>query len=233
MPGKKSKRRKRGRVPLEDFRGVPIAVQVQTHTDFRDWYTEVQYLSRTPQGATTPRDLVILASRHTPTTGEEATGRLGGPPPSMVQGQILESHSLQPDYEDQHSEVDSAGSYDLNRDCYKGYVDYGNRGECSDSLRSKLESDYVEDPPMEVEEVLYGDPPTDNDVQSAVSKNDKPPTPKIPPRRYRLGARKSSHGDLVRGGKLPSLGHTAPELLCLYRSLVEARRERDQCQPQR
>ncbi|KAK1784403.1 hypothetical protein P4O66_013942 [Electrophorus voltai] len=35
---------------------------------------------------------------------------------------------------------------------------------------------------MEVQAVLYGDPPTDNDVQSAVSKNDKPPAPKIPPR---------------------------------------------------
>ncbi|XP_035377673.1 uncharacterized protein LOC113588192 [Electrophorus electricus] len=55
----------------------------------------------------------------------------------------------------------------------------------------------VEDPPMEVEEVLYEDPPTDSDVQSAISKKDEPPLPKILPkalpRRYRLGASKPFH----------------------------------------
>ncbi|KAK1793393.1 hypothetical protein P4O66_011770, partial [Electrophorus voltai] len=32
---------------------------------------------------------------------------------------------------------------------------------------------------MEVEKVLYGDPPTDSDIQSAISTNDKLPAPKI------------------------------------------------------
>ncbi|KAK1784402.1 hypothetical protein P4O66_013941 [Electrophorus voltai] len=101
------KKHQPGRVPLEDFRGALIAVQVQTrrsHTDFRDWYKE----GRRPLD-----DLGAL---------------------SMVQGQILESHRLQPDYEDRHSEVDSAGSYDLNMDCYEGYADYGNRGSVVTSV---------------------------------------------------------------------------------------------------
>ncbi|KAK1789619.1 hypothetical protein P4O66_015522 [Electrophorus voltai] len=102
----------------------------------------------------------------------------------------VESHRPQLDYEHRHPEVDSAGSYDLNMDCYEGYVNYGDRGECSDvSLQSDFKSDNMEDLPMEVEEVLYGDSLTDSDIQSAVSKNDKPPPPKIPPkappRRYR------------------------------------------------
>ncbi|KAK1798664.1 hypothetical protein P4O66_006950 [Electrophorus voltai] len=52
-------------------------------------------------------------------------------------------------------------------------------------------SDYAEAPPMEVEEVLHGDSPTDSDARSVISENDKPPAPtrwpKAPPRRYCLG----------------------------------------------
>ncbi|KAK1785827.1 hypothetical protein P4O66_003202 [Electrophorus voltai] len=123
---------------------------------------------------------------------------LGGPEYGPGSDSV-ESYRPQPDYEDWHLEVDSAGCY---LDYYEGYLECGDRGECSDvSLQSDLESDYVEDPPMEVEEVLYGDPPTDSDVQSAISKKDEPPVPKIPPkappRRYRLGASK-----LFRAGHL-------------------------------
>ncbi|KAK1796493.1 hypothetical protein P4O66_009522, partial [Electrophorus voltai] len=69
--------------------------------------------------------------------------------------------------------------------------------ECSNiSLRSDLGFDYGEDPSMEVEEVLIGDPPIVNDVASADSKSDEPPAlkilPKAPPKRYRSGVSKPS-----------------------------------------
>ncbi|KAK1784671.1 hypothetical protein P4O66_003355 [Electrophorus voltai] len=90
-----------------------------------------------------------------------------------------ESYRPEPD----HSEVDSTGSYDPYMDYYKSYVDYGARWECSNViLRSDLGFDYVEDPPMEVEEVLYGDPPTDSEVKSADSRSEEPPLPKRPPK---------------------------------------------------
>ncbi|KAK1793812.1 hypothetical protein P4O66_001539 [Electrophorus voltai] len=83
-------------------------------------------------------------------------------------------------------------------DYYKGYVDYGDNGECSDvSLWSDLGFDYVEDPSMEVEEVLNGDPPNVSDVESAASKSNEPPALKIPPKaspmRCHSGASKPSH----------------------------------------
>ncbi|KAK1787237.1 hypothetical protein P4O66_002753 [Electrophorus voltai] len=188
-------------LPLEDFGGGPDCSpgtdseeSYGPTLDVRDWYNDVQYLESDSTGSYYPeRPSVILASLHTRTTGEGHWTIWGGPEygPGM---DSAESHRPQPDYEDRHS----AGSYDLDMDCYEGYVDYGDRGECGDiSLWSDLESDYMEDLPMEVEEVLYGNPPTDSDAQSAVSKNDEPPAPKIlpkaPSRRYRLGTEKPSH----------------------------------------
>ncbi|KAK1793826.1 hypothetical protein P4O66_001552 [Electrophorus voltai] len=125
-------------------------------------------------------------------------------------------------------EVYSTGSYNPYMDCCEGYADYGGNGECSDvSLRSDLGFDCVEDPSMEVEEVFFGDPPTDSDLESAVSRSDEPPPPKIPPkappRRCRSGASKPFR----------PLGHTAREAVHLYLSLVEARRKRHQCPSQR
>ncbi|KAK1788417.1 hypothetical protein P4O66_016849, partial [Electrophorus voltai] len=103
----------------------------------------------------------------------------------------------QPDSEDRHTEMDSAGSYDPYMDFYKGYADYGDNGECSDvSLWSDLGFDYGEEPPMEVEEVLCGDSPNVSDVESADYESDEPPALKIPPkalpRRCRSGASKLS-----------------------------------------
>ncbi|KAK1800243.1 hypothetical protein P4O66_000289 [Electrophorus voltai] len=78
-----------------------------------------------------------------------------------------------PDYENWHSEVDSAGSCDPYMDYSEGYAEYGERAEYSDiSLWSDLGSDYGEDPPMEVEEVLHGDSLADSDVHFVISGND-------------------------------------------------------------
>ncbi|KAK1806104.1 hypothetical protein P4O66_012815 [Electrophorus voltai] len=124
------------------------------------------------------------ASKHRPTKdawggeqekeGEERRGGghwtiLGGPEYGPG-SDPAESYGPQPDYENRHSEVDSAGSYDPYMDYYKGYADYGDYGECrAISLRLDLGFDYVEDPSMEVEEVLYGDPPNFSDVESVDS----------------------------------------------------------------
>ncbi|KAK1793200.1 hypothetical protein P4O66_011601 [Electrophorus voltai] len=105
----------------------------------------------------------------------------------------------QPDYGEQYVEDQySAGSKDPYMDYYEGYADYGGRGECSDiSLRLDLGFDYVEDLSMEVEEVLYGDPLTDSDVESVISRSDEPPAHRIslktPSRRCRWRASKPSH----------------------------------------
>ncbi|KAK1802534.1 hypothetical protein P4O66_004189 [Electrophorus voltai] len=115
----------------------------------------------------------------------------------MVQGQTLRSPTnpsrTMGSSTLRYSEVHSAGFYDP----YLDYTDYGGNGECRDvSLRSDLGFDCVEDPSMAVEEVVYGDPPTDSDVESAVSRSDEPPAPKIPikapSRRCRSGASKPS-----------------------------------------
>ncbi|KAK1804707.1 hypothetical protein P4O66_003563 [Electrophorus voltai] len=140
-----------------------------------------------PSTIRTMKSSVILASLHTPTTGEEATGGFLGSP----------EYGPQLDYEDRHLEGDSTGSYDSNMDYYEGYADYGDNGECSNvSLWSDLGFNYGEDLSMEVEEVLYGDPPNISDVESADSKSDEPQAlkilPKAPPRRCRLGASKPS-----------------------------------------
>ncbi|KAK1798483.1 hypothetical protein P4O66_006775 [Electrophorus voltai] len=63
-------------------------------------------------------------------------------------------------------------------DEYKGCDDCGEKGEYSDlSLRSDMGSDYEEDPPMEVKEVLHAASPKDSDAWSVVSENDEPPPP--------------------------------------------------------
>ncbi|XP_035377111.1 uncharacterized protein LOC118240542 [Electrophorus electricus] len=122
-----------------------------------------------------------LASLHTPMTGGKATGGFWRGPGYGSGSDSAELYRPQPDYgeqyfEDQYSEVDSAGSYDPYMDCYEGYADYGGRGECSNvSLQSDLGFDYVEDPSMEVEVLNV----TDSDVESAVSRSDEPPAPKI------------------------------------------------------
>ncbi|KAK1804526.1 hypothetical protein P4O66_020534 [Electrophorus voltai] len=165
MPGKGSKRRKRKKV---------IKCPSTTHAE---------------------RPSIILASLHTPTTGEEATGGFWGGPEYGPGSDSAESNRPQPDYKDQYSEVDSAGSYDPYMDYCEGYADYGGNRECSDvSLRSDLRFDYVEDPSMEMDEVLYGDPSNVIDADSADSRSDEPPArkrpPKAPPRRCCSGASK-------------------------------------------
>ncbi|KAK1785815.1 hypothetical protein P4O66_003192 [Electrophorus voltai] len=122
-------------------------------------------------------------SPHTPTTGEEATGQFWGDPEYGPGSDSAESHRPPPDYEDQHAEVDSAGSYDPYMELYEGSVDYGDNRECSViSLRSNLGFNYWEDPSMDEEGVLYGDPPNISDVDSADYKSDKPLALKIPPK---------------------------------------------------
>ncbi|KAK1806945.1 hypothetical protein P4O66_005429 [Electrophorus voltai] len=70
-------------------------------------------------------------------------------------------------------------------------MEYGRTGEYSEvSLRSDSDFDGAGERSMEVEEVLYGDPPTANDIQSAVSESDEPPAPKV---------RKSHHPQNRRG----------------------------------
>ncbi|KAK1793962.1 hypothetical protein P4O66_010876, partial [Electrophorus voltai] len=84
-----------------------------------------------------------------------------------------ESYRDQPDYKNRHSEEDSTTPtwITIRDDC-------GEKREYSDiSLRSDMGSDYAEDPPMEVEEVLHGDSPADSDALSVVSENDAPPAP--------------------------------------------------------
>ncbi|KAK1802129.1 hypothetical protein P4O66_021757 [Electrophorus voltai] len=114
-----------------------------------------------------------------------------------------------PDYENWHSEVDSAGSYNPYMDYSEGYAEYGERGEYSDvTLWFDLGSDYGKDPPMEVAEVLHGDSLADSDIHSVVSRNDEPPAcmtpPKALPMRFCLDKQasmcKTPRGNLVRGG---------------------------------
>ncbi|KAK1796149.1 hypothetical protein P4O66_009233, partial [Electrophorus voltai] len=94
------------------------------------------------------------------------------------------SYGDQLDYENRHSEVDSTGSYDPYLEEYKGYVECG---EYSDvSLRSDRGSVREEDPAMEVEEVPHGDLPSQSDITG--SENDEPPAPKALPRARRPGA---------------------------------------------
>ncbi|KAK1800996.1 hypothetical protein P4O66_004743 [Electrophorus voltai] len=155
-----------------------------------------------PSTTLAERPSIILVSLHTHTTGEKATGGfLGGPGYGPV-SDSMDSYRPQPDYgeryaEDQYSDMKFTESYNPFMDYCEGYADYGGNGECSDvSLWSDLGFDCVEDLSMEVEEVLFGDPPTDSDVESAVSRSDEPPAPKIPPkapsRKCRSGASKPS-----------------------------------------
>ncbi|KAK1789907.1 hypothetical protein P4O66_002236 [Electrophorus voltai] len=156
---------------------------------------------------------------------------LGGPPKYGPGSDSAESYRPQPYSEDRHAEVDSAGSYDPYMDFHEGYTDYGEYGECRDiSLRSDLGFDYGEDSSMEVEEVLYGDPPNGSDVESADSESDEALALQIPP--------KANHPKLHKEGRRCSrtlfpLGCTAPELVHRYLSLVEAKGRRHQCSPQR
>ncbi|KAK1796349.1 hypothetical protein P4O66_009407 [Electrophorus voltai] len=92
---------------------------------------------------------------------------LGAPTEYGPGSDSAESYRPQPDYEDWHTEVDSAGSYDHYMDFHEGLADYGEYGVCSDvSLRSDSRLDYGADPSMEVEEILYGDPHNDSDIES-------------------------------------------------------------------
>ncbi|KAK1799539.1 hypothetical protein P4O66_000421 [Electrophorus voltai] len=113
--------------------------------------------------------------------GRRSPDDFGGGPGYGPGSDSMESYRVQ-NYEDRQTEVDSAGSYNPYMDYPEGYTDCGERGEYSDvSLRSDLGSDYVEDPPMEVE-VLYGDSLADSDVQPVVSGNDEPPARRYHPR---------------------------------------------------
>ncbi|KAK1804003.1 hypothetical protein P4O66_003760 [Electrophorus voltai] len=146
----------------------------------------------------TERPSLILASLRKSTTGVEATRQFWGCRDYVPGLDSVESYRAQPDYEDRHTEVDFAGSYNPYMYYYEGYSDCGVRGEYSDiSLQLDLGSVYVEDPPVEVKEVLYGDSLTDCDVQSVVSGNDKPPASMIPQkallRMYCLGTSKPAH----------------------------------------
>ncbi|KAK1785527.1 hypothetical protein P4O66_018891, partial [Electrophorus voltai] len=101
---------------------------------------------------------------------------LGGGPVYGPGSDSAESYGDQPGYDNRHSEVDSTGSYDLYMDHPEGHAEYGERVEYSDvSLRSDMGSNYGEDPPMEVEEVLPGDSLADSDICSVVSRIDEPP----------------------------------------------------------
>ncbi|KAK1805842.1 hypothetical protein P4O66_012891 [Electrophorus voltai] len=107
--------------------------------------------------------------------GEDTTGQFWEGSEYSPGSDPVESYGPQLDYEDRHVEVHLAGSYNPYMDFYEGYADYGDNGECRGfSLRSDLALDYEEDLSIEVEEVLYGDPPN--------SKSDEPPALKIPPK---------------------------------------------------
>ncbi|KAK1795667.1 hypothetical protein P4O66_001160 [Electrophorus voltai] len=129
-----------------------------------------------------------------------------------------ESYRDQPDYENRHLEVDSAGSYDLYMDDHKDCDDCGDV-----SLWSDMGSDYAA-PPMEVEQVLHGDSLADSDARSVVSENDEPLAPKrwpkAPPRRYHLGASKPASTKHLEGAsfkeRTPFARAHSPELFHPY-----------------
>ncbi|KAK1795584.1 hypothetical protein P4O66_001082 [Electrophorus voltai] len=141
---------------------------------------------------------------------EEPTGRFWGGPVYGPGSDSVESYGDQPDDENRHSEVESAGSYrdqsdyenrylevdsvvsyDPYLDDYWGYADYREKGEYSNvSLRSDMESDCEEDTPMEVEENPHRAHPSHSDAKG--SENDEPPAPKAPPRPRCPGASKLS-----------------------------------------
>ncbi|KAK1804780.1 hypothetical protein P4O66_003628 [Electrophorus voltai] len=132
-----------------------------------------------------------------PPWGKRPLDNFGGPPEYGPGSDSKESYRPQPDYEDRHTEVDSAGSYNHFMDFHEGYADYGEYRECSDvSLLSEVGFDYGEDPSMEVEEVLCGDPPNSSDMAAADFKSEEAPARQIPPkalpRRHCLEASKPS-----------------------------------------
>ncbi|KAK1806980.1 hypothetical protein P4O66_005461, partial [Electrophorus voltai] len=125
--------------------------------------------SKHPPTALARKPYRFLGTLPTPTVGESGPVHNRGGTHWTIWGGLdsTESYRDQPDYENRHSELDSAESCEPYMDYYEGYAEYGEREEYSDiSLRSDLGSDYAEDPSMEVEEVLYGDSPTDIDAPS-------------------------------------------------------------------
>ncbi|KAK1790257.1 hypothetical protein P4O66_014169, partial [Electrophorus voltai] len=122
---------------------------------------------------------------------------LGGPPEYGPGSDSAQSYRPQPDSEGWYAE-----SYDHYMEIQEGYVDYGEYGECSDvSLRSDVGFGYGEDPSMEVEELLYGDPSNGSDVESVDSESNEAPALQIPPKAL-PGRRRSSgtkRGDRARG----------------------------------
>ncbi|KAK1800521.1 hypothetical protein P4O66_005740, partial [Electrophorus voltai] len=104
------------------------------------------------------RPSLILASLHGSTMGEEPTGGYWGGPVYGPGSDSAESYRDQTDYDNRHSEADSAGSYGPYMDYSEGYAEYGER-----------------------------EGSTATDVRSVVSGNDEPPArtipPKAPPRR--------------------------------------------------
>ncbi|KAK1786224.1 hypothetical protein P4O66_017932, partial [Electrophorus voltai] len=71
------------------------------------------------------RPFIILVSLHTPTTGEETTGRFWGGPEYGPGSDSAEFCRDQPDYENRHMEVDSTGSYDPYMEYYEPYANCG------------------------------------------------------------------------------------------------------------
>ncbi|KAK1802507.1 hypothetical protein P4O66_021794, partial [Electrophorus voltai] len=166
-----------------------------------------------------------------PQQGRRPLDHFGRGPEYGPGSDSAESYRSQPDYEDRHSEGDSAGSSDPYMEYYEGYVDYEDRGECSDvSLRSNLGSNYVEDPPMEVEEVSSRSEAPG--MRSLRHLRDRP-------RLHLGGAAQEPANHSTRHKerrprsrkRLPLLEHIASELMRLYLSLVEARERLHQYSP--
>ncbi|KAK1792930.1 hypothetical protein P4O66_001658 [Electrophorus voltai] len=197
--GKKGGRRLPYREASRDLRHLlmPTRGERCPGAEAEGWYNDFQSSESDSVDFNYPaeRPSLILASLQGSSTREEPTGQFWAGPVCGPGTDSAESYGDQPDYENRHSEVDSAGCYDPYREDYKGYAGYGERGECSDvSLRSDMGSDTEGDTPMEVEEDPHRDLPSHSDANS--SSIDEPPAPKpppkAPPRVRRPGASKLS-----------------------------------------
>ncbi|KAK1785825.1 hypothetical protein P4O66_003200 [Electrophorus voltai] len=79
---------------------------------YQDWYSDFQSSDSDSVDSSRPaeRPSLVLASLHGSTTGEEPAGRFWGGPAYGPGTDSAESYGDQPDYENLHSEADSAGS---------------------------------------------------------------------------------------------------------------------------
>ncbi|KAK1802790.1 hypothetical protein P4O66_021327, partial [Electrophorus voltai] len=194
------------RGPGECDTGAEAGVSHDTTSDYRDWYNDFQSSESDDRECCDPqeRPSFILASLHGLAAGEG--------PAAFYRDQLA--------HEDGYSEEESAGSY---LEFTEGYVEYEERGGCSDvTLELDRGSDREEDLVMEVEGVPREELPSADDFTRSEDNEITAPNapPKALPRARRSGAgkqplvttRAQAPTPKLRGGKRTSAPGTASQI---------------------